>query len=355
MLRTSLLRRAQAPTAMLCRRISLQPLHRRTMSSVPPPPPSSPNKAASTGSIIEITAAADFEPLVMAASAEPPPVGGPVIIDFYADWCEPCKQLTPALEKLVVAAQGAVRLAKVNVDNLPELASALQVKELPTVMVVHKGKLVESFMGGLPEAKLKEFVDRAVALAGGPASGKRALEEAAVLLDEGKLGEATQAYADLTALPEHAASATAGLAMCALADDNLAMANEMVTVLQKKHAAELGAADVRKAISRVALAQQDEGSGASVEELHAQLEEEPLRHAARLELAQLLMQRDEGEAAVNELLLIIRKTVRKKDDAEAAQAAADAKAYLFKVFDAMGTDDPLAKASRRRLANILLV
>tara|TARA_B100000780_G_scaffold270138_1_gene229606 strand:- start:221 stop:481 length:261 start_codon:yes stop_codon:yes gene_type:complete len=85
----------------------------------------------------------------MAASSQNPPVGGPVIVDFYADWCEPCKQLTPALEKLVVAAQGAVRLAKVNVDNLPELASALQVKELPTVMVVHKGKLVESFKGGL--------------------------------------------------------------------------------------------------------------------------------------------------------------------------------------------------------------
>ena len=116
----------------------------------------------------------------------------------------------------MVAAQGAVRLAKVNVDNLPEIASALQVKELPTVMVVHKGKLVESFKGGLPPEKLKEFVDRVVALAGGPASGKRALEEAAILLGEGKLPEATQAYADLTALPEHAASATAGLAMCAL-------------------------------------------------------------------------------------------------------------------------------------------
>jgi putative thioredoxin len=220
---------------LLCRR-TLQPLqpllHRRAMSSAPPPPSKA---AASTGSVIEITSPADFEPLVMAASSQNPPVGGPVIVDFYADWCEPCKQLTPALEKLVVAAQGAVRLAKVNVDNLPELASALQVKELPTVMVVHKGKLVESFKGGLQPDKLKEFVDRAVALAGGPASGKRALAEAALLLGEGKLPEATQAYADLTALPEHAASATAGLAMCALAEDpaNLPMANEMVAVLHR--------------------------------------------------------------------------------------------------------------------------
>ena len=140
------------------------------MSATPPPP--SPSKAAaSTGAVIEITNTADFEPLVMAASSQNPPVGGPVIVDFYADWCQPCKQLTPALEKLVVAAQGAVRLAKVNVDNLPELAAALQVRELPTVMAVHKGKLVESFKGGLPPEKLKEFVDRVVALAGGPGVG----------------------------------------------------------------------------------------------------------------------------------------------------------------------------------------
>ena len=162
-----------------------------------------------------------------------------------------------------------MRLAKVNVDNLPELAAALQVRELPTVMAVHKGKLVESFKGGLPPEKLKEFVARVVALAGGPvvglrvagrfrpslwaqgrdrvrvrmgfgrpcpntatpilslspartggpASGQRALEEAAALLKEGKLPEATQIYADLTSLPEHAASATAGLALCALAEE----------------------------------------------------------------------------------------------------------------------------------------
>ena len=175
----SSLLRARTPAAMLLCRRTMQPLqplqpllHRRAMSAAPPPP--SPSKAAaSTGAVIEITNTADFEPLVMAASSQNPPVGGPVIVDFYADWCQPCKQLTPALEKLVVAAQGAVRLAKVNVDNLPELAAALQVRELPTVMAVHKGKLVESFKGGLPPDKLKEFVDRVVALAGGPGAGLR--------------------------------------------------------------------------------------------------------------------------------------------------------------------------------------
>lgn len=292
----------------------------------------------------------------MAASQQPPPVGGPVIVDFYADWCEPCKQLTPALEKLVTAADGAVRLAKVNVDALPELAQALQVKSLPTVMAVHKGKLVDSFQGALADDKLKAWVDKVVALAGGPGVGKRALEVASELLEAGNLPEATQAYAELAALPEFGASAHAGLALCALADDNLAMANEMVASLHKKFPGELDKPDVKKAVSKVGLAADaDDGTGRSLTELRAALEAEPLSHATRLELAQKLMGASDSDQAVDELLFILRKTARKKEDAAAAEAAAAAKEYLFKVFDVLGPESDLSKTGRRRLANILLV
>ena len=101
--------------------------------------------AANTGAIVEIASAADFETLVMKASTQAPPVGGPVILDLYADWCEPCKKLTPILERLVVQSAGSVRLAKVDVDKLPELAQALQVKSMPTVMLVHQGT-VDSYL-----------------------------------------------------------------------------------------------------------------------------------------------------------------------------------------------------------------
>ena len=353
--RSLLLRRSAAPLAASraarCSRLL------STAAPPPPPPPQPPQPAGGhTGAIIEIKSAAEFEPLVMAASQQAPPVGGPVIVDFYADWCGPCKQLTPALEKLVNAADGAVRLAKVNVDALPELAQALQVKSLPTVMAVHKGKLVDSFQGALADAQLKAWVDKVVALAGGPGVGKRALEVAAELLEAGQLPEATQAYADLTALPEFAASAHAGLALCALADDNLSMASEMVASLHKKFPADLEKPDVKKAVSKVALAADaDDGTGRSLAELRAALEAEPLAHATRLELAQKLMGTSESEAAVDELLFILRKTARKKEDAAAGEAAGAAKEYLFKVFDVLGPESDLSKAGRRRLANILLV
>ena len=235
--------------------------------------------------MVEIRSEADFNSLVVKASQQAPPVGGAVIVDFYADWCEPCKTLTPKLEGLVAAAQGAVRLAKINVDALPELAQAMQVRSLPTVALVHKGKLVDSFQGVQPDPQLKAFVEKAVKLAGGAAPAA-ALEEAATLLEGGEVGGATQRYSELLALPEHAASATAGLAMCALADDNLALAQELVAELHSKYPSDLDAALVRKAISKVGLAGESEGDGRPVAELQALLDANPADHDARYELAQ---------------------------------------------------------------------
>ena len=272
-----------------------------------------------------------------------------MLLDFYADWCEPCKILTPKLEKLVGESQGAVRLAKVNVDKLPELAQAVQVKSLPTVMLVFQGKLADSFQGVRPDAQLKAFVDKAVALGGGgPGAAAQALEDAEALLDAGDVPGATQAYAQLAGLPEHAAAASAGLAMCALKDGDLAMAQDLIAQVHKQHPEDLSKPLVRKAISTIELAAEAPGGeGRSAAELRALLEEDPQAHAVRFELAQALLASGDSESAVSELLLILKRDKRWENGS--------ARDLLLKLFDSLGSDHELTKSGRRRLANIMLM
>lgn len=321
----------------------------RSLSShPPPPPPPTPGGDQSTQSVVEIRSAAEFEQLCVAASATPPPLGGPVILDFYADWCQPCKELTPKLTKLVENAQGAVRLAKIDVDRVPELAQALQVASLPTVMLLHMGKLVDQFQGALRDAQIKAFVDKAVGLAGGAGTaGPKALEEASRLLDEGDVPGATAAYAELVALPELAASARAGLALCALKDDNLALAQDLIAELTKQ-GKDLDLPDVRKAISTIALAEDaPEPGGRSPVEMRALLESDPKDHATRFELAQALLAAGNQQDAIDELLLIVRRD-RAWEDMKARD-------LLLKLFDALGNDHELTKKGRRKLSNYMLL
>lgn len=309
---------------------------------------------SSTSSVVELRSTADFETLVRDASSQPAPVGGPVILDFYADWCAPCKTLTPKLEKLVQAAGGSVRLAKINVDKLPELAQALQVAELPTVILVHMGKLVDSFKGVVPDAQLKAFIDKAVALAGGSNVGGRALQDAIKALEDNNVPAAAGMFAGLVQLPEHAAAATAGLALCALNDTppDLSLAQDLVASIRKKFPNELNKELVRKAISKVALASHGRAEdGRSPEELRALLEATPDANDVRYELAQAMLAAGREEEAMSELLQIIK---HEKRSGQVWNEGA-AKTLVLQLFDSVGSDHELVKKGRRRLANILLM
>eukprot|EP00307_Rebecca_sp_RCC1486_P009600 CAMPEP_0119418244 /NCGR_PEP_ID=MMETSP1335-20130426/17752_1 /TAXON_ID=259385 /ORGANISM="Chrysoculter rhomboideus, Strain RCC1486" /LENGTH=396 /DNA_ID=CAMNT_0007443473 /DNA_START=41 /DNA_END=1228 /DNA_ORIENTATION=- len=286
----------------------------------------------STAAIVEVNRA-NFEQLVIRASMEDPPVGGAVIIDAYADWCGPCKQLTPKLERLVTASGGAVRLAKLNVDVEQELAQSLQITQLPTVLLVHKGKLVDSFTGAVPDQQLAQFVTKAVQLAGGAASGERALDEAGAAFEAGDYARAEGLYHALTRLPEHAAEATAGLAMCALRAGDHATAKTLVARLHESHKDALDRPRVRQAIAQLELVADVEGAegvaeGGGLDELRAAVAADDGAPEPKFALAQALVARGEPAEAIELCLAILR--------AERGWNEGAAKEFLFKIFDSLG-------------------
>jgi len=322
----------------------------------PPPPPGSavPGGAAgaSTAAIVEVDAS-NFEAMVIKASMADPPVGGAVIVDAYADWCQPCKQLTPKLESLVSSAGGAVRLAKLNVDLNQELAASLQIKSLPTVLLVHKGKLADSFTGAVDDQQLAAFVRKAADLAGGSGAADRALEQAQAALAAGDVAAADQLFRALGQLPEHGATATAGIAMCALQAGDRATAQSAIAHLHAEFKNDLDKPLVRQAIAQVDLLANapapDEGdaSGAqeSLDELRARAAAAPDNLDLKFDLATALVAKGEAEEAVGVCLDGLKKDMGFKEG--------EGKELLMKIFESLGNAHPVTKRGRRKLANLL--
>ncbi|KAG8462751.1 hypothetical protein KFE25_004727 [Diacronema lutheri] len=322
----------------------------RAAQSAAPGAPGVPGGGGATAAIVEVDTAS-FEALVVKASLADPPVGGAVIVDAYADWCGPCKSLTPKLERLVLAQRGAVRLAKLNVDNNPELAQSLQIKSLPTVLLVHKGKLVDSFTGALADAQLVAFVQRAAELGGGAASAERALADAAVALEAGELERAQALYSALGQLPEHAADAAAGLALCAVRAGDGATARTLAATLVEHFKADAQRPLVRQALAQVELlvegadADGADGADGSVASLRARVAAELTNLEAKQQLATRLVATGEQAEAIELCIEIIKQDKAWNEGA--------GKVLLMKIFDSLGNGHALTKRGRRKLANLL--
>lgn len=275
-----------------------------------------PSPLDTTASVVEVSAT-NFEKLVVEASKADPPLGGVVIVDAYADWCGPCKELTPRLEQLVISkGRGSVRLAKLNVDVEQSLSQALNITTLPTLIVVHKGKIVHSVTGALPQPQLEQLFNKALELAGGAAPGERALEEAAAAMSEGRTDDAKRLYAALSQLPEHAADGVAGLALCALKEGDVDTAKTLCEAFDGplKDSA-------HKPLPRQVLAQlelraagppDEEGTAAA---LRAKVEASPRDLDIRLALAQRLVGDGDHAAAIDQCLEIVRQDSAWKDGA----------------------------------------
>ena len=261
----------------------------------------------------------------------------PVIVDFWATWCGPCKTLGPNLEKAVKAAKGAVKLVKVDVDANPRIAGQLRVQSIPTVYAFVDGQPVDGFMGAVPESQIKTFIDKLIGPAA-PSDLDEILALGAESLAIGDLGGAAQAFAEALQLEPKNVKAIAGLARCYLLGGDLERTREVLAL------APADAKDPELDSVRAALTLADTAPSETTE-FERRLAADPDDHAARLELAKALAGAGKLDEAVDELLRIIE---RDRDWSEGA-----ARAQLLTVFDAAGLGSETAKRGRRRLSSIL--
>lgn len=267
----------------------------------------------------------------------------PVVVDFWATWCGPCKTLGPIIEKVVRETKGAVKLVKVDVDRSPELASQLRIQSIPAVYAFSGGRPVDGFVGALPESQVKAFVQRLAAGAGGSAAEaiEEALAEAKTLLEGGDAQSALEVYQSVLAEDQGNPVAAAGTLRALIA---LKRTDEAKKLLDGIPADLAKHADIVAVRTTLELA--DEASKAGpLGELEQRVATDPADHQARFDLALAQFAAGRREEALDHLLELFRRNRGWNDDA--------ARKQLVKFFDAMGPTDPLTVGGRKRLSSLM--
>jgi putative thioredoxin len=292
------------------------------------------------GDLVKDTNTASFRADVLDASMQVP-----VIVDFWAPWCGPCKTLGPIIERAVKEARGAVRLVKINVDENQELAQQMRIQSIPAVYAFFQGRPVDGFVGAQPEGALKQFIQRLTKLGGGeagPSPIDEALEHAEAALKEGDHEAASAIFAQVLEHEPDNVKALGGMARCCIAVGELDQAKKFLAQVPAAQANDPAIAGAR---AQIEVAEAGQKAAGQSQELRARVDANPKDFEARFALAQALFAGGDREGATDQLLEIIRFNRTWNEEA--------ARKELVKFFEAMGPTDPLTLSARRRLSSIL--